>query len=247
MRLIKFCVYNEHLLETLENITIFFSKVSNFNDPFEGIHRFKIYSDNDEFKNFYLKEFHGKSEDLEYHQNNKEEFFKKHINYIFDWKYETNGVCCFSDESMKNDILMWSHYTDKHKGICLIFNDNLRFIFKENKLSNSYVCEPSGPHVVNYTKEYLDYYPSQKIFNIRSFFTTKFQIWSYENEYRYISPIEGNFYFKKDCLEEIIFGLRTSIDSKNTIKNIVNKNFNNIKYKRIILKKDKFDFDLIDD
>lgn len=246
MRLIKFFTYNEYLLESLTNVTLYFSNVSNFNDPFEGVFRYKIYEDDNRFKNFYLHEFGGNPALLNYFLQNKKEFEEK-LNRTFKWKFENNGVCCFSDEIKKTDILMWSNYADNHKGICLIFNDKIRFLFKDEKTSNIIVGEPSGPYKIQYIKKYLDEYPDARELTVNTFLTSKFNIWENEKEFRFISGSNGNHFFYKESLEEVIFGLRTSNDAKYTIKNIVSRNFPNIKYKKIILKKDEFDIEVVDD
>ncbi len=71
MRLLKFLSYNQYLLEGLTNETLFFNNVNNFNDPFEGLFRYKVSSDYDKFKAFYLNHFSGRADKLDYYFNNK--------------------------------------------------------------------------------------------------------------------------------------------------------------------------------
>src|ERR1035438_1926797 len=115
MKLLKFISYNSYLLEGLENQTLYFNNIYNFNDPFEGIFRFKLSSDYNEFKKFYSEHYIGRKSLLDYYYNNKSEL-EAIINKPFIHKSQYNAVCCFSEEVNINDIAMWSNYADSHKG-----------------------------------------------------------------------------------------------------------------------------------
>ncbi|MBD3340497.1 MAG: DUF2971 domain-containing protein [Candidatus Lokiarchaeota archaeon] len=241
MKLIKFSSYNQYLLEGLTNQTLFFSSIYNFNDPFEGVFRYKISADYSKFKDFYLNHYRGREDKLDYYFNNKIEF-EKLLNQTFDWRYENNGVCCFSHGSKKTDILMWANYADNHKGLCLVFKKD-KLAFHGILLNNTAISDPTGPHEITYTHKYLDEDPLNRKLTIETFLTTKFDIWINENEFRYISPKPGNYVFNIESLHEIIFGLRTSPSAIKTIKNIY-RNQDKIKYKQIVLSDDKFGFRL---
>jgi len=43
-----------------------------------------------------------------------------HIARLFEKKKQTTFVTCFSE--VENNLLLWSHYADKHKGACIGFN-----------------------------------------------------------------------------------------------------------------------------
>ncbi|MFA6597454.1 MAG: DUF2971 domain-containing protein [Ignavibacteriaceae bacterium] len=245
MRLLKFFPYNQYLLEGLTNQTLFFSNIYNFNDPFEGVFRYKVSSDYNKFKEFYLNHYNGPRRKLDYYFENKIEF-EKLINKSFDWRYNNNAVCCFSDKSKLKDILMWANYADKHKGVCLVFDKaKLSFTQKESIINGTYIGDPNGPHMVAYTDKYLDLDPLSKKLNQDSFLTTKFKKWSAEKEYRFISPRAGNCCFNPNSLLEVIFGLRISPDSKETIKKIVNVGYVNVRFRKINLLSDKFGFTLV--
>lgn len=245
MRLLKFFPYNQYLLEGLTNHTLFFNNIYNFNDPFEGVFRYKVSSDYDKFKEFYLDHYNGRRNKLDYYFNNKIEF-EKLINKSLDWRYNNNAVCCFSDKSKLKDILMWANYSDSHKGVCLIFEvAKLSLKRKDYIINETVIGDPIGPYVVTYTDRYLDLDPLNKELNQDSFLTTKFKKWSNEKEYRFISPRPGNCYFNPNSLLEVIFGLRISPDSKETVKKIVNVGYVNVRFRKINLLSDKFGFTLV--
>lgn len=247
MKLLKFISYSHYLLEGLTNQTLFFSNSYDLNDPFEGIFRYKVSSDYGKFKDFYLNHYGGHPEKLKYYFNNKLAF-EDLINKTFKWRYENNGVCCFSHASRIKDILMWATYADKHKGLCLVFDkEQLKFTPTEKIVNGTLFVDPTGPHKVSYSGEYLDADPLSKNLNQKTFLATKFNKWSNEKEFRFISPKEGNYRFNPESLVEIIFGLRIATESKETIKSIVTLRYGKVKFRRIKLSNKRFAFELTDE
>lgn len=85
------------------------------------------------------------------------------------------GITCFC--KIRDDILMWAHYADKHKGLCFEFDgsENCRFFGDAQQV------------------QYEDYTPlvllsddSSKI--MERTILTKSKHWSYEREYRIFRP-----------------------------------------------------------
>lgn len=122
------------------------------------------------------------------------------------WKqdfHKTKGLLCFS-ESWKNPVL-WSHYADKHRGICLGFD-----------VHDEYALE------VNYTKERIkvrfendDPEQGLSLGFVNKTLLTKYEHWIYEKERRmFLSLDEGTkenglyFYSFSKMLElkEVIVG-----------------------------------------
>jgi hypothetical protein len=107
------------------------------------------------------------------------------------------GITCFSQNGIKdpNNILMWSHYTEKHSGICLVFNtdDLLQRV-----------------HRITYVKEYpiLNYYELIENNQTDKIYTIKYAVWEYEGEYRIIGRAKGKVRFMENSLKEIYMGCR---------------------------------------
>lgn len=107
-----------------------------------------------------------------------------------------NGVCCFAGN--ESNLLMWSHYSNSHKGVCLKFDalkDPDFFVF---------------PLPVNYQSDYPHYNHLQNNQDIiKSLVLTKSNHWKYEEEQRVLKTNQvGLHQFKKQALIEIIFGCR---------------------------------------
>jgi hypothetical protein len=87
------------------------------------------------------------------------------------------GVLCLSE--VHDDILMWSHYADCHKGICLIYETGYEFFAHAQPVR--YQRErPSVNPVAQSTEEMLD----NAIF-------TKSSAWAYEKEWRILHYRQG--------------------------------------------------------
>lgn len=116
---------------------------------------------------------------------------------------KTKGLLCFSG-NWTNPV-QWSHYTDKHKGICLGFDVPDYLLSK-----------------VNYVKERLSHNGEFTEELMLKFLTTKFEHWSYEEEYRSFVELEekdkdGNYYadFSDNLkLKQIIVGAHSDITRK---------------------------------
>lgn len=119
---------------------------------------------------------------------------------------ENIGIFCLSSKS--DNILMWSHYSDCHRGYCLIFEAS-DIIGRAMEVSYSY------NHPV------IDYFNTSKIERTKMVFLTKYKDWSYEKEFRLIDHEKGPglLEYPKELLKGIIFGLRMPAGDKEKIRN----------------------------
>jgi hypothetical protein len=110
------------------------------------------------------------------------------------------GICSFSE--VNNDILLWSHYSDCHKGFCLEFDVTTSFF---NSPKN---CEPLYQRV-----DYPKIIPSNNYFrntlkeSVLASFLNKYSGWSYEKEWRLFGDPSCHR-FEPECLKGVIFGYR---------------------------------------
>ncbi|RZK40320.1 MAG: DUF2971 domain-containing protein [Pedobacter sp.] len=239
MPIIKFLANSEFLFANLASNQLYFNNVGNFNDPFEGGFRYRITRNYGEFKSFYLNNYLGSPDKLEYHFNHIEEFEQK-LNSTFTWRHANNAVTCFSHSINEVNVLMWSHYANNHNGVCLHFDEKkLKFA---NKLIGSVgINAPTGPNAINYTDKYLNEDPSSQQLNARNFLTTKFTPWSYEKESRYIAPQSGLYTFDPGSLIEVTFGLRLRIEDRIAIETIIKDKYPSASLSQIELERSAFE------
>jgi len=131
--------------------------------------------------------------------------------------------------SEKNDnILMWSHYADYHKGFCIEF--------KRSQTNPLRVSQP-----VQYVKEYpcFNYFDDLPGNIATKIILTKADSWSYEAEWRGIQKANSEVPYADDMITGIIFGLNMPEDHKNEIYQIV-KDKKHIKFYQVELMPRKF-------
>jgi hypothetical protein len=112
--------------------------------------------------------------------------------------------------SAKNDnILMWSHYADYHRGFCIEFKRS-----PGNPLGST---QP-----VQYVKEYprVNYFDDLPGGIAKRIILTKADDWSYEEEWRGIQNANTKVRYTDDMMTGIIFGLRMPNQHKRKIHQI---------------------------
>jgi len=143
----------------------------------------------------------GKDKELIYNKmepnivaNFNEELEKLRLTFANDCR-----VLCFSDHNEiepYEEILMWSHYSNSHEGVKILFD------IEKFKLRST------GPVKVTYHKERTRLDATRIMFNDKEVFDdfgksliAKSIVWSYEHEYRWFISI-------KECFSEIDNGLK---------------------------------------
>jgi hypothetical protein len=239
----KYAGLNQNLFSLLINNELWFSHPSDFNDPYDcnlnydlsDVNFDKVYSHlrmtnkqfgwgkDDKFITVRAKDICGNPDNL--------------AKLLSDFKTGTvdaRGISCFSESD--SILLMWSHYADSHKGVCLTFDVEKDPIFF------------SIPYKVEYPLEYpkIDPFLNERKNEVQLIFATKSSEWSYEKEYRIIKSKDNNpqfrgaIAFRPEALTEIKFGYKATEESIKTIKNLVMKKYPHIKLYRSRIKKNQF-------
>jgi hypothetical protein len=214
--LYKYCAYNLNSLFILINRKIWFSDPESFNDPFDCKYKFKKEVDRIEFEKYgnehdpermrRLNSIIGKDEE--------EKVYNEIYNRIaqeVSKRLKEAGVFCLSNNN--DNILMWSHYADGHKGFCIEFE---RCNDRDNELGNYDRTIPV---------EYIRHdYEKVTVFNKKAYdmkFYTKSVKWKYEREWRLLNDKYNETEPLPGKITAIIFGLRMCDHHKETIKKIL--------------------------
>jgi len=125
----KFFSNIEFLFSTINDSQLWFSKVEDFNDPFEWDFPYKINVDNNKaeiIKYVIENSFNRIPQYIEYKINEYISTPKKledELNLTLSYR-KNKGVCCFTIPENNNSILMWSHYANNHKRLVLAFSES---------------------------------------------------------------------------------------------------------------------------
>jgi hypothetical protein len=149
-----------------------------------------------------------------------------------DPREKDRGICCFSVSAESH--LMWSHYADSHKGVCLLYDfpaDYFPDKYRYERDDNLYFV---GCAKVEYGDN--DYYkwltegqlddpiPDEPVACAAAkLFVTKAKCWSYEEEARIIVSEEAFLSYEKSFLKQVIFGLKTPKRQQDLIRSLLRK------------------------
>lgn len=141
-------------------------------------------------------------------------FWHERVAQIAD---ESPGFVCLSEDWQST--VMWSHYGEKHTGICLGFD-----VPRSEAIEVRYVAEPvDAPKASRRASEGS---AKQALLDAMRF---KDRVWRYEKEWRLPAPlqrsVDGIFYKRFDDtlhLREVILGARCSMTPADVVDAVVN-------------------------
>ncbi len=221
----KFRKINKHLLESLVHSEIYFARPDRLNDPFDCrvdiAKAFEITGSRLHVKRLPLLEMILSADD-----------FFQDVNA----KLATTGVCSFSLEL--DNPLMWSHYADEHRGLCLtyIFPQSFvddpanqihgieKVVYGDNLLTDWLVQRVPGFGL------YEDFFPSM----IMKVLAIKAKKWEHENEVRILRFTEGALALDKRFLKQVVFGLRTPESDISLVRDLLANFGYDVVYGRVV-------------
>ena len=139
------------------------------------------------------------------------------------------GVICYTSDY--NNKLLWSHYGDHHKGMCLVFDISDE---KANKIDK--VTYQERLPEINLTED------ANTFDEITKIVTTKSKEWKYENEYREVFIAKNMLYEYPGELTEIIFGCRAPYEDIKMVTDIAVSKNKEIKISKMIISKSEYNF-----
>lgn len=225
-------IYHYTSAEAAKNILcsgrLFMSQAERFNDPFDlnnsllTVDKTPAHGWEKEIIEIYSSENRYDWSGLTFEEKTlsfRMENLKKDLDFI------KSHVRIGSFSRLHDNTLMWSHYADKHSGICLGFDYSL--------LASNKILVADVKYVDKITP--LDYYGDYKQSLLHWIFT-KSSVWEYEKEVRAIMADEEPYSpFIPDALVSIHFGVKTSKDEIAIIEKIL-KAFNyNLKIKALMV------------
>ena len=192
------CIYKygpfKHAQRTLQDLTLGFNSLDDFNDIYESEYR--------------LAHFFESNDEMDDWTKGAVTPFDR-IKTLVRQYLDAVKVTCFSHSATNN--LMWSHYSEHHKGCCYCFD------FK-NKSKTLFDLKTVGWGNVIYSS----LIPEIQVFQnsttegilkmlLTNVVLTKSSEWAYEKEIRFfLSQDEKNLNYDVNSLKAIIAGRRTS-------------------------------------
>jgi hypothetical protein len=213
-RLFHYQRYNgEHLKATLQNRLIRFAPPGEFNDPWDCKPLFHVPEDEEGVRELVAFMYHASERrtpnfDRDERRSRAEHYHRNPGALRKDlaegsaemWAQMNRRYRLYCLSTKPDCSLMWAHYADHHRGVCLEFNVRTRDI-----------CSATQ---VNYSVDYPRYSLSDG--NDLSPFYSKSADWAYEEEYRLVAQedlealVSGTL-MTRDCMYQYPSGALTSI------------------------------------
>jgi len=224
--LYKYCSWdNKNHRRIITHCEIYFSSIEKFNDLFDSIAPIRYELDSEEetrkrlaghFSNVFInptpKQINSAVDTYiskGYHKQKSQIEISHGLQVIK--RRKDFGI--FSLSAYNNNNLMWSHYSDSHKGICVGFDTALLNEYKQKEAVFKEVLYNIYP--IHYSKDFPIFIPGKLSADENNEiaivpFTYKSIDWFYEQEYRLISLNGANKPLVLDPLiiKEIYFGTR---------------------------------------
>jgi hypothetical protein len=193
--LYKYEQVNLQTLRNLKNQTIYLGAPRNFNDPYDcaigaplsdltdqGLERLlegrRVNAPNDTLKTMF------------------KDGAVKTIQELTERFLNERGVSCFTENP--DNLLMWSHYADGGRGMCLAFSTAEKLFEKARKVTYSSSIPSLDLESILCDKQYDP---------LIELYRTKSSHWSYEKEWRVIHEKAGTCWtYESSSLEAVYFG-----------------------------------------
>lgn len=199
----KFKPVNKYLIESLVRPSIYFPAPDKLNDPFD--------CSLDIRKSFRYA--------AEVSTGNRRKSLEAALASgvlleLFAGQFQEIGVCSFSLllEGSFDEPLLWSHYADSHKGVCLLYRFPEAFLDDPKKI----IGVDTVQYGINVLTDWLVNSVIQPnegddfvIGLVKAYLTAKNKPWEYEKEARIIRTTHGALDIPRGFLEQVCFGLRT--------------------------------------
>jgi hypothetical protein len=226
--LYKYRRWNVNAVRILLFGELYYAKPSAFNDPFDFC--LTMRTDGTEHQWFeFLTELVGPEEAGRVIGNGRWSLpeFQTQIRENMIQRQMRAGVFCMSRKS--DDVLMWSHYADSHRGVCIEFSWDVE-------------------RTATFDVDYVDEVPELSIFDsdwrdrVLKLLYTKSQRWSYEEEVRHIRKEgPGTVRVPRDCITAVITGCQMPASDVEGIEAIVKQSLPSAVVRRATAANDSFE------
>ena len=212
-------------LKSLKNDIFWASSTSQLNDPCEGLINIEDFEQQfNHLKNVF------------YQHSGNLALLEQLSQNIIDMKDTKFGI--FSLSKTYRDELLWSHYANSHKGFCIEYD--LKQLLTGQNANHRYFDVQYSNNIPTLDLSII----SEKVdpdASIKTMLGYKSERWSYENELRIITEVQGNNSYDYRAVKAIYFGLKTP---KSTIsKTMKTLQGRKIKYYQMHLKPNSFQFE----
>ncbi len=200
----KYRAINKNFIDSFVKSALYFAEPNALNDPYDCQMDFSkaCYELADKLSNDRSNAFIALAENKDIIEKQK-----KAISQL--------GVCSFS--RVNDETLLWSHYADEHKGVCVEYQFPKDFLMDEANI-RKFMGVASVAYVDNPLRNWLETITTAQLEDLHVFYneltnvllTYKSPPWKYENEMRIVRFESGLVTIPMSFVKHIYFGLQAS-------------------------------------
>lgn len=223
----KYLSFSEGSLAVLRNQTLKFSSFDGFNDPFDCIAEYDVEASLKYFQS--NPELYKQIGDVKGLSPAKRLQSKGVVDAGIKKQIESGalhndvvkkvGILCLSHKD--DNILMWSHYADNHKGFVVEFEVD----FSDAKYGSKAVERTLIGYPVEYSEKMPIVTAARGDFDsVKKMFLTKSLDWEYESEYRVLTMNKGPgiHKFNGKLISRVIAGAKITQENYALLESLVN-------------------------
>lgn len=230
----KYRFINKNLIDSLVSGSLYFALPSNLNDPFD------CQIDIKKSASFAASKVSGMKREILQIISTLDKFGDE-----IQRRMTKIGVCSFSLNM--EESLLWSHYADEHRGVCLMYEFTENFFLEEaNGIIGTCAIEygenPLSDWLIENIPDQIedDFYDHFTTELLKRVLIVKAEGWRYENECRIIRQNAGPFPIPMECLKQVCFGMHTTEADMQLIRKIVDKAGYTVDYCQICKRESDF-------
>jgi hypothetical protein len=247
--LYKYRTISENTFDILQYNRVYLPSPDQFNDPFDCAIPFKYKPEDLTEENVYIKlrqlgrqiwpEISEEELEAKCYERQKSgafesgEYWKAEHEYTLKELNRRFGVLSLTYNPTHQ--LMWSHYTDSHKGICVGF-DKFKLYKSLNGTLGRVIYSESNEFPTLGLFDESDRYLIQLLF-------TKSNVWKYEDEFRLVVSGGSRKIFKliSGCINTVYLGCKISDRDAQTVLDILRTNQPTVRVFQLQASLDKFE------
>ncbi len=226
-----------YYLKVLEEAQLWFTSAREFNDPFDSSLSFqfddkpkgiqKEWIENVLKRQFPLLNRQERQSLTRQHLRgikNDPGYSERFIKKLVEDNYNSFGICSLTPA--KDDLLMWAHYSDNHRGFCVgidtsrLLELQLSLATEGPLLSLQKVIYSDEIPMINFFESMISDHRDQDTLTL---LCTKSTHWSYEQEFRliYWDKVNTALTIGHDAIVEVVLGCRIRDEDKEKILSIL--------------------------
>lgn len=165
-----------------------------------------------------------------------------------------NSIGILSLSAVPDNVIMWSHYADQHRGFVIEFNSSDSFFQKYSDRSEMLeICRRPQPVQYVAQRPKIDLESMTEV----ETFLTKVDDWSYEQEWRFgrgLSDADSRdgdvhlFEFPASCVSSVVMGCKMPFENKREIISLVrnNREFKHVRVRQAVRSHAQYAITLLD-